>query len=252
MLPEIEIPGPARALRTSAPFSWFWMKLRNQVLSQSFGIESVLALVMPGFEMRAVMLPLAVFDFSGHADRKRRGRVRHTELHHQAVVLSEVPPYRAVAGVARHTERLRVVSRYVIRLPPVVREQEADARRYGRGRAGARGHHRLNPAHDLAVVALVERLRRERAHDRRVCVPKLSLDGVVQVPDGAALRVADQLLPERVQVREGAVLHLLTVEHRHKVEPLLRHAIVSKRALRERYRQNVERVPVPGRAAGRR
>src|SRR5271165_813854 len=61
----IVIPGPWIALRTSPPSIWALMNVRNHAGSQVFGIESVLAPVMPAFDFSGsvVMLPLAVFDF---------------------------------------------------------------------------------------------------------------------------------------------------------------------------------------------
>src|SRR5208337_1078851 len=139
MLPVTLIPFVPTAFRMSAPWSWFWIRLRNHVLSQSFGIDSVLALVIPGLEISALMLPLAVLDLRGQVDREDWGRVRDPELHHQAVVLPEVPPDRAVVRVPGQPERLRVVPGDVEGLPPVVREQEADPWGNARDRASARG-----------------------------------------------------------------------------------------------------------------
>jgi len=102
----IVIPVPAMALRTSAPFSRLLMNPRNHAGFQSFGIDSAAALVMPGFEINGPMLPLAVLYFSGHIDRKCRRSVRHTKLQYEAIVLSEIPPYSAIAGISRYTERL--------------------------------------------------------------------------------------------------------------------------------------------------
>lgn len=50
MLPVIEMPFAPTALRTSAPFNWLLMKLRNHVGSQSFGMFSVVVLLIPGFD----------------------------------------------------------------------------------------------------------------------------------------------------------------------------------------------------------
>src|ERR1700729_3933875 len=99
------------------------MNERNQVASQVAGIDSVLAPLIPGFVFSAVgMLPLARLDRRGDVYREGWGCVRYTELHHQAIILSYVPPDRAVRRISRNPERLRVVARYVEGLAPVVRE----------------------------------------------------------------------------------------------------------------------------------
>src|ERR1700689_686398 len=116
ILPVIVMPGPSIALRTSAPFSELLMNLRNQVASQSLGIERTFAPLMPGFVFNGIgMLPLAWLNHRGHSDRERRRRVRNSELHHQTIVLSDVPPDRSVRRIARHAKRLRVVSRHIKR-----------------------------------------------------------------------------------------------------------------------------------------
>jgi hypothetical protein len=88
MVPEIVMPGPAMALRTSAPFNELLMNLRNHVASHSVGIERTFAPLMPGFVGSGlVTLPLTRFDHRRHVYRERWRCVRHAKLHHQTVVL---------------------------------------------------------------------------------------------------------------------------------------------------------------------